>query len=120
MGENGRVIERRKENSREGKEIWKVAFWNVAGIRNKDPDFWKEIRGWDIVLLMETWTDKKGWEKISTHLPKGYRWEAQVAKRKNKKGRACGGMLLGVREGIEEERISGGCSKEGIMECKNR
>jgi len=24
-----------------GREEWRVAFWNVAGLRNKDRDFWK-------------------------------------------------------------------------------
>lgn len=30
----------------------------------------------------------KGWERVKGRLPKGYRWTVQVAKRKNKKGRA--------------------------------
>ena len=48
-------MERNKE--REG---WKVMFWNVAGLRNKDRNFWKEISEWDVVVLTETWTEMKG------------------------------------------------------------
>jgi len=39
------------------KGTWKMAFWNVAGIRNKDPEFWEKIR--DIIVMM-TWLDRKG------------------------------------------------------------
>ncbi|KMQ86812.1 hypothetical protein RF55_14089 [Lasius niger] len=90
------------KRKREGKE-WKVAFWNVAGIRNKDRGFWKRIEEWDVIILMETWADSKGWEKVKGRLPKGYRWGVQHASRKNKKGRASGGMIMGIREGKEME-----------------
>lgn len=29
-------------------------FWNVAGLRNKDRDFWKGLIDWDVIVLMET------------------------------------------------------------------
>lgn len=53
---------------------------------------------------METWLEAKGWEMIEGRLSKGYRWEAQLAERKNNRGRAIGGMLIGVRESITEEK----------------
>lgn len=59
----------------------------VAGVRNKDKDFWEGLEEWDIVVMIETWIDEKGWEKIRGRLPKGYKWSVQMAKRKNKKGR---------------------------------
>lgn len=37
-----------------------VAFWNMAGLRNKDEGFWRGLRDWDILILMETWLDEKG------------------------------------------------------------
>lgn len=43
--------EKRKEI---GRDEWKVAFWNVAGLRNKDRDFWKRLENWDIIVLSET------------------------------------------------------------------
>nr|XP_034194960.1 nipped-B-like protein B [Osmia lignaria] len=65
---------------------------------------------------METWLEKKGWEKIEGRLPKGYRWEAQLAERKNKKGRAMGGMI-GVKEHLmgKEGRIIKEGKRTGIM-----
>ena len=79
----------------------KIAFWNVAGLGNKDREFWKGINDWDVVVMMETWVEDKGWERIKGKMTKGYRWWGQMASRKNKKGRAMGGMVIGVRNGIE-------------------
>jgi len=70
-------------------------FWNVAGITNKDKEFWKGIKEWDVIIMMETWLDKKGWEKIKKRMPKEFSWRVQLATRRNRKGRANGGMLLG-------------------------
>lgn len=38
---------------------WRIGFWNVAGLRNKDRDFWKGLTDWDVIVLIETWTDDK-------------------------------------------------------------
>jgi hypothetical protein len=37
-------------------------------------------------------------------LPKEYKWEGQEAIREKKKGRATGGIITGVKLGIEEKR----------------
>ena len=66
-------------------------FWNVAGLGNKRRDFWREVEKWDVVIMSETWLDKRGWERVRGFLPRGYRWEVQLAERKNKKERAMGG-----------------------------
>lgn len=80
-GWEGRVEGERKKEER----IYKIVFWNVAILRNKDVDFWKGLKEWDILLLSETWVDQKGWEKIRGKMPKGYRWEVQWAGKKNRK-----------------------------------
>lgn len=36
-----------------------MLIWNVAGLKNKDKDFWKGLEKWDIIILLETWLDKK-------------------------------------------------------------
>ncbi|KAL6421353.1 hypothetical protein ACFW04_014690 [Cataglyphis niger] len=36
---------------------------------------------------------------------KGYRWEVQLAERRNKKGRAIGGMLLGIKKELKVEEV---------------
>lgn len=51
----------------------RVAFWNVAGLGNKDMEFWEAFRDRDIIFLMETWLDEKGWDKIRGRLPTGFR-----------------------------------------------
>lgn len=32
-----------------GREKWKVAFWNVTGLRMKDNQFWTGMRKWDVM-----------------------------------------------------------------------
>jgi len=56
------------------------------------------------MFLSETWLRKKGWERVRKWLPKGYVWEMQEAEKKNKKGKAMGGMVMGRRVEIEEKR----------------
>lgn len=55
------------------------------------------LREWDVLALSETWVDKKGWKRLREGLPGGYKWEAQLARRKNKKGRTMDGMIMGIR-----------------------
>ncbi|KAL6419614.1 hypothetical protein ACFW04_013702 [Cataglyphis niger] len=64
-----------------------------------------EVEEWDVVMLSETWLDRKGWDSARGYLPKGYRWEVQLAERRNKKGRAIGGMLLGIKKELKIEKV---------------
>lgn len=48
--------------------------------------------------MMETWLEERGWERVKRRLPKECRWEMQEAKRKNKKCRAMGGIVMGIRK----------------------
>lgn len=64
---------RGKIGREEEEGIWKIAFWNVAGIGNKDRNFWQRIKEWDIISMMETLLDKKKWEEARGRLPKEYR-----------------------------------------------
>lgn len=66
-----------------------MASWNVVGVGGKDREFWKEMTEWDIIVMTETWLEKRGWERLRGRMPRGYRWEVQLASR-NKKGRAMG------------------------------
>lgn len=66
---------------------------------------------------------ERGWEKMKEKIPSEYRWRVQIGKttRKNKKGRASGGMLLEIRKRIEEvkeERRSE--EEERKIKCKIR
>lgn len=48
--------------------------------------------------MSETWLEKREWERLKERLPRGYEWEIQLARRKNRKGRVIGGMVIGIRE----------------------
>lgn len=52
--------------------------------------------------------DRKGWEKVKNKLPKRYKWEVQYAIRKNKKGRAMGELLVGIKKEEERRNRNGG------------
>lgn len=71
-----------------------------------------------MMILCETWIDSKGWEKINMKLPKEYIWVTQWAGRRNMKGRAMGGMIIGVRIGIRTEREKERENKEGMITIK--
>lgn len=56
----------------EEKRKYKITFWNVAELTNKDSSLWKGLEEWDIMVLSEIWLDRKGWEKLRGRLPKSY------------------------------------------------
>lgn len=47
-------------------------FWNVAGLGNKDREFWTGLEKWDVMILMKTWVERKDWERVRDKLPEGY------------------------------------------------
>lgn len=55
-----------------GIKEWRVVFWNVAGLKNKDRDLWRRLSDWEMIVLSETWLDNKGWDRLRGYLPKGY------------------------------------------------
>lgn len=83
-------------------------FWNVAGLGKKDKEFWEGLKEWDVLFLSETWTEERNWRGIRERLPEGYVWETQWALRRNRKGRAMGGMIMRIRK----EWVEGGESIE--------
>lgn len=102
-GEGGKFIEGQKVKKRgRGSGVCKIAFWNVAKLENKNVDFSKGLKKWDVVLMMETWLEDKGWERIRRKLPKEFVWSMQPAVRINKKGMAREGLVMGIRKGIAE------------------
>lgn len=72
-----------------------------SGNRGKDREYWREVEDWDIVIMSETWLKKGGWERLRGRMPRDYKWEVQLASKKNKKGRVIGGMLVGIRRGLK-------------------
>ncbi|XP_070170412.1 golgin subfamily A member 6-like protein 22 [Polyergus mexicanus] len=73
------------------------------------------IGEWDVIVLMETWVVEKGWRGVKNKLQKGFKWGVQYASRKNKKGRAMGGMIMGIRREREMEIGEIETMEEGMM-----
>lgn len=70
---------------REKRERLKIIFWNTAGIGNKDEEFWKYLREFNIINLTETWIELKNWKKAEKWLPKEFMWEIQGAYKDKKR-----------------------------------
>ncbi|KYN38116.1 hypothetical protein ALC56_07516 [Trachymyrmex septentrionalis] len=84
----------------------KGVFWNIAGLKRKDEDFWDFLKDFDVIGLSETWVEEAGWGKIKEKMPDGWRWKCQPARREKKRGRAMGGIITGIRKEIEERSRS--------------
>lgn len=48
-----------KDNKKKRNNEKKIIFWNVAGLGNKDREFWEVIQNFDLVSLSETWVGLK-------------------------------------------------------------
>lgn len=83
-----------------------VGFWNVAGLLNKDRQFWKYIEKFDAIGLTETWVDGKQWERLKEKLPDKFIWKCAAVKREKIKGKAKGGIITGIRRGVREEETT--------------
>ena len=71
---------------------------------------------WEAIVMTEICLEEKGRERAEGRLLRGYRCKVQNVKRKNKKGRSMGGMLMGLRKELitgEEVRIDKEDEKEG-------
>ncbi|CAG5071462.1 Protein of unknown function, partial [Cotesia congregata] len=101
-GKKGEGYSKKKVIGNRGeKSTYKICFWNVAGVKNKEEDFWLWLRNWDIVVLFETWVNNKKWLDVRESWEKGFRWDIQEAVIPKGRGRASGGVLFGVKDGIE-------------------
>jgi len=93
-------VEDGREEGRSGG--WKVMFWNVAGLRNKDVEFWKGLKNWDVIVFSETWVEEKSWDKVRKFLPRGFaHWEIPMGDKRKEKGKS-------------ERRYNNGYKKEAV------
>lgn len=70
------------------------------------------------MVLSETWVQKKGWNKRRGWLTKGYIWKVQELGKRNRNGRATGGMIMGRKEGLEGEKEEIGRKEDGVITWK--
>lgn len=83
---------------------------------DKDRVFWKALEEGDVIVMCEMWVKEKRWKRVREKLPSGFMWQMLAAKRKNKKGRAMGRMVMEIsRELAEVEKEHGWREKEGII-----
>lgn len=83
-------------------EVWlKMGFWNITGVRGKDEDFWERIKEWDVVGLVEMWLESKDWEGMKRNMLVDCSWWMQGARKEGRKGRAAGGIIMGIKRGLE-------------------
>lgn len=80
-----------------------MGFWNIAGLMNKDKDFWEYIQCFDFIGLTETWIEERQWDKWENKLPSNFVWKCSYATREHKKGRAIGGIITGIKKNIKEK-----------------
>lgn len=108
-GNQGKLKRKRKrprQNTEEkGENILKFGFWNMAGLYNKDRQFWDYIKSFDYIGLIETWVDEKQWNKIKENMPDAFNWKCQYAKKEKTRGRASGGIITGVKKRIKEIEV---------------
>jgi len=52
-------MERRTDRTKE-KMGWRISYWNVADLRNKDKGFWNNLKWWEVIIMSETWIEKSG------------------------------------------------------------
>ena len=81
------------------KDSIEILVWNVAGLKGKNKEFWDYIEKADVIGLMETWIEKEN-KVVEKWLDKNFKIEISYAKREKKRGRASGGMIIGVRKEI--------------------
>lgn len=90
---------------REGRKSFKIGFWNIAGMLNKDKQFWDYIKYFDFIGLTETWIEEKYWKRMENRMPEEFNWKCQFAGREKSRGRACGALITGVKRNIIEIEV---------------
>lgn len=56
---------RKDTGGKRAKRDFRMIFWNVAGLRSNDGEFWNG----DVITLLKTWIEEKKWNRIKERLP---------------------------------------------------
>lgn len=77
--------------------------WNIAGLRNKlgVGELWKYVGEFEFIALLETWIEEKDSNQVLSRLPKTHVWNLIPACRDHTEGRAKGGIMTGLKIGIQ-------------------
>lgn len=94
--------------SRKGRGVrTKILFWNVQGLRAKIAEISNYINNFQIICLTETWIESKNFVKTEKGLSTKYKWFWIEARREKQRGRAAGGMIIGVAKEMETQKFTG-------------
>jgi len=77
-----------------------IVSWNIRGAKSKQNDFWTYLNKFDIICISETWMESVDNRNL-INFNANYRWIHKLAERKEKKGRASGGISVGIKQSIE-------------------
>ena len=105
--EKEEVIAGNKKEAMQGvsfNEKIKKVMWNISDVK-KVLETWDFLKNYDIIIILETWLEKNKERQVLNSLSKGYTWKAKAATRKNKRGRAMGGVIVGVRKNMGKTLI---------------
>lgn len=80
-----------------------MIFWNVRGLANK-LKILDYLATFDVIILAETHIERDA-KNILKKLPTTHTWSPNPALRIHKKGRAMGGLLMGVRNTLKQITI---------------
>lgn len=83
----GREKRKARETREKKRKNFKIGFWNIAGMLNKDKKFWDYIKGFDVVGLTETWVEERSnGRKWKIECPKNSIGNASLQRERRAKG----------------------------------
>lgn len=71
----GKEKRKTREIREKKRESFKIGFWNIAGMLNKDKQFWDYIKDFDFIGLTETWIEEKHWKRMKDRMPEEFNWK---------------------------------------------
>lgn len=80
-----------------------IMYWNIQGLNSKW-NIMDYFSSFEICILAETFIEEKQIQRANEILPPTHNWIWSTATREKKKGRAMGGLLMGIRKNIKQGR----------------
>lgn len=102
--EEGELFEEGNEEVEVRRKGRRLTFWNIAGLRQKDREVWKFLEEGDFISITETWMEEKEIKFMENKLSKKWCWKFFPAVREKRRGRAKGGILIGVKKEWDIEK----------------
>lgn len=101
----------------------RICFWSIARVLNKCEETWRYLEEFDIIGLTETWLEEESWKRLENKLLNKYTWCNIAAIKKDKKGRAKGGIIMAVSKELKDikiRKINRGALEVGFIIYNNK